>query len=133
MLRIIERNSFNTRTANKNEADRLRIEEEDRKNKEAAAKLEREKEMREREEKARQEERDRLERERKEKEEQAERDRKEAALLEQRKKEQLEKEERYQSFLSEHGYTEKTKGKFHIERSESEVRLYKLTGVLEIN
>jgi len=125
-------NYFNVRVANKNEADRQRIEAEDLENKKAAAELEREKEMRDREERARQEERERLKQEAKAKQEREERQRKEAAMFEQREKERLEKQERYQAFLAEHGYTEKTKDKFHLERSESEVRLYKLTGVLEI-
>jgi hypothetical protein len=134
----------NLRVANKNESDRLFIEEEKRAIEEEKSKLEREKEMHDREEKARQEERERLEREQKEKEERQERERKEAEEHAQRQKEQqeqkakeeqarLEREERYQTFLKGHGYTQETKDTFHIERSESEVRLYKLTGVLKLN
>jgi hypothetical protein len=125
-------NYFNVRVANKNEADRQRVEAENLKNKEAAAKLDREKEMRDREEKARQEERERLERESHAKQERDESQRKEAAMFEQQEKERLEKQERYRAFLSKNGYTESTKGDFHIERSESEVRLYKLVGAMKI-
>ncbi|HVB33743.1 MAG TPA: hypothetical protein VNJ52_05135 [Patescibacteria group bacterium] len=134
---------INKRLADKNEADRRALEAREAAIREEETRQQREKEMREREEKARQEERERLAREQKEKEERLEREKKEAEARAQREKEEnehkkreererLEREERYQSFLKEHGYTEDTKDTFHIERSESEVRLYKLTGVLKI-
>ncbi len=122
----------NQRLADKNakDAEELGRREKEVKDKEEAIK--REEETKAREEKARQEERERADREAKDKEAKIERERLAAIEAEKAEKERLEKEETYQAFLKEHGYTESTKEKFHITREGKEVRLYTLAGTLTL-
>lgn len=127
---------LNNRVSAKNEKDRLELEKREKEVKDKEEQQKREAEMKDREEKARVQERERLEREARDKElrdaddKKKEEERKaEADRLE---KERLEKEESYQKFLSDNGCTEETKNDFSIQRSPTEVKLYKLVAVLEI-
>jgi hypothetical protein len=81
---------------------------------------------------ARTEERERLERDQKDKAEREQREREQRERREREETERLEKEAHYQDFLDANGYTAETAGSFHIARSETEVKLYKLVGTLKI-
>lgn len=105
----------NSRKAALMDKQREELEQREREVKEAELKVQREKELKEAEEKARIEEREKLEREKKEQEQR-----------EKEEREKLEKEKEYQNFLSENGYSEKTKTEFKIVNEGSEVKLYKL-------
>jgi len=125
---------LNMRLADKNEADRVEIEQKKKEQEEAQAKLDQEKEAREREEKARIEEREKLEREQKEKEErearekeEAEKREKEAAEKKEREeaeaKEKLAKEEKYKEWLKSNHFDPAT---MKLTDTGAEVKMYKL-------
>lgn len=149
---------YNHRVADKNEADRLKAEEDQRKRdaeakaaaeakeaeikerEEAAAKKEQElkaeeqrlaaeKEAREREEKARQEERERAEREAKEKEEADRKAKEEAEKKEAEAKARRERAAKYKQFRADHGWTEETKADYYEQViDDKKVVLYKKVG-----
>ena len=148
--------------AEKNEKDRLAIEENNRLLAEKNEKLEREKEIRDAEETARKEEREtatkdreRLEKEATERIEKAESDSKERIAREEReieerkekekqqkleeeriekeRQEKLEKEKKYQKFLKDNGYNESNKNDFVISNSPTETKLFKLIGTFKHN
>jgi hypothetical protein len=123
---------LNQRHADKNAADQKALDARAAAIREEEAKQQREKELRDREERGRQEERERLEREQKETAEREQRERERRELRDREETERLEKETRYQDFLDAYGYTAETAGSFHIARSETEMKLYKLVGTLKI-
>ena len=142
-------NYFNKIIADKNEKDRLVIEEENRRIFEQNEKLQRDKEIRDVEDNARKEEREnakkeieRLEREakeriiREEREIQERREREEyhkneEVRVRKEREERLEKEKEYQKFLKKNGYSENSKEEFVIENNPNETRLYKLVGIFK--
>jgi hypothetical protein len=123
---------LNQRQADKNAADQKALDARAAALREEEAKQQREKELRDREERGRQEERIRLDREQKEKAEREQREREDRERQEREETERLEKEAHYQDFLAAYGYTPETAGSFRIERSETEMKLYKLVGTLKI-
>jgi hypothetical protein len=123
---------FNQRQADKNAADQKALDARAAAVREEEAKQQREREVREREERARREERERIEREQKDKEEREQREQERRERQEREETERLEREAHYHDFLAAHGYTAENAGSFRVERSESEVKLYKLIGSLKI-
>lgn len=134
---------YNKRVFDKNEKARLDLERREREVKETEEKQQREKDRiaaeergrvaeRERIEKEQKEERERIDREKKAEEERIERERVARERKMQEEKERLERDQKYQMFLSVHGYSEETKDKFHIIKEGNVVRIYMLTGTIEL-
>ena len=113
---------LNKRIADKNETDRKVIAD-------RQAELDKD----ELQEKARREERERIEREREAEEKRiaAEKEAKEAKIK--AEKERIERDARYQKFLKKQGYSEEKKEKFHIVKTDKDIRVYKLTGIFPIS
>lgn len=126
-------NYINQRVADKNEADRLKLAADQRRIEDEKAEIQRRKDLADAEERGRREASEKAERESKEREEREQREREESTERERQEKERLEREETYQAFLKQHGYSSDAKDQFHVERTEHEVKLYKLVGVLQIN
>lgn len=123
---------YNGRVATKNAKDRAEIEAREKAVRDAEEAQRREAEMKEREEKARIEERERAERqeiERKEREaSQAEWDKKVSEEKAEAERNAREQDIAYQMFLASHGYSEETKGDFHLSHVHGTVIIYKLLG-----
>jgi hypothetical protein len=116
---------YDKRVADKNEAERKKLEEKERKLQQKEEDMKREEEARKSEEKARHEERESAEKERKEESERVEREKKEEEERkkreeaeqkeeEKRKKKELEKEDRFQEWLKEKGWTEEKSDSFQM-------------------
>ena len=123
---------FNERVAMKNEADRLMYEAERKTLDAEREKLQREQELAEAEERGRKLAVERLEREQRARDEHQAHANQLAEAEAKWEKEELEKESRYQHFLTDNGYTESNKETFHVERKGDDVRLYRLVGILTL-
>lgn len=132
---------LNRRLADKNEADRIALEQERWRVEAEKERMAREQEIREAEERGRIEAAARAEREHIAREQQAARDaelakereakeKSEAEAAKAREEAMLEKDRKYQAFLTKHGY--EPGDKFMMQRSGTTLRLYKLVGTLEL-
>lgn len=137
---VAEKNRLEIEQATKEQEQKdALLREREEKVKEAERKIEEEKRAQEREEKAHKEEREKIEQEKKEQEslerEKREQEMREKMRLEAEEKEEeerLEKAEKYQAFLKEHGYSEETKNDFVLEKVGNKIRLAKILGIFTL-